>query len=143
MDMGHLIMGPNALGTAHNTLVVNDNGTVTMAGSNATVSWTVSSGTAISASNVNLGGNPLLALVIPTGYASGDITFQACDTASGSFVDVYDSDGVIVTATVAGADRVVAMTGTTMQALSALQFVKLKTASAVDANRVIVAITKG
>jgi hypothetical protein len=117
--------------------------TIQVAVRNATVSWTIANTAAISNSNVDLGGRPLLALLIPAGYEGGNITFQSCDTAGGTYVDVYDSAGTLVTATVAGASRVVALTGTALQALSALQFVMIRTTSNVAADRLIVAITKG
>lgn len=85
----------------------------------------------------------MISLAIPAGYADGNITLQASDTATGTFTDVYDSGGTIVTITVAGASRVISLTGTQFQAVAPLSFIRLKVASGPAADRVISIITKG
>lgn len=112
-------------------------------GSNGIDAWTILNGTNISTSYVDLGGKTLVALNIPSGYAGGNITFQASDNATGTYNDVYDVNSVLITATVAGASRVVALTGTVLQAMSSLRYIKIKTSSNVTADRVIGLISKG
>jgi hypothetical protein len=99
---------------------------------------------------VDLGGSPLIALALPDQYAGGNITIQAAkDKAAadaGTFYDVYDSDGIAVTVTINGTitgGRVVSLISSALQAVSSLQFIRIKSAQAVGANRVIGIIAKG
>lgn len=92
---------------------------------------------------INLEGRTLTSLKIPTGYVSGNITIQACETENGTYVDLYDSFGSIVTLTVAGDNRVVALTNNHMQAVASVQYIKLKSAQNVVADRVFNLIVKG
>lgn len=92
---------------------------------------------------IALNGNNLVGLLIPSTWDGGNITIQGCDTVSGTYVDVYDSNGSIATVTVGGASRIVGLTGSFMQAVANIPFIKLKTASAVAATRTIVILQKG
>lgn len=106
-------------------------------------SFTILNGTNISTSYIDLGGKVLVALNIPSGYTAGNITFQSCDTANGTYQDVYDANGNLVTLNVSSGGRIVCLTGTALQAIASLQYIKIKTASNVTADRTIVAIAKG
>lgn len=110
---------------------------------NAAHAFTILNGQTQSQGFVNLGGRQLVALAIPSTYTGGNITIQAAITESGTYNDVYDSNGTKVTLTVGGSDRVVALTGSHLQALSSLQFIKITAASAVGADKVITCIQKG
>lgn len=99
--------------------------------------WTVNNGTNISNDYADLNRSPLLALEIPAGYNGGNITFKAASTPGGTFNDVYDTSGTLITITVGGASRVVAVTGTALQALASLSFVKLATVSNVTGAQTI------
>jgi len=105
--------------------------------------FTILNGTNVSESYLDIGGASLMALYIPTGYTAGNITFTAAASPNDAFRDVYDATGTQVTVTVAGADRVVALTGTQLQAISSLRYIKIKTASNVNADRTIKVILKG
>lgn len=91
----------------------------------------------------DIGRCTMAAIVIPAGYAEGNITLQACDTSNGTYMDVYDSSGTIVTITAAGASRVISLTGTQFQAIAPLSFIKLKSATNAAADRAIPVLAKG
>ncbi|ANY67311.1 hypothetical protein BBD42_13125 [Paenibacillus sp. BIHB 4019] len=103
----------------------------------------VPSGANTTSSYADIKNASLISFRIPAGYDGGAITIQASDIESGTFVDVYDSAGNLLTVPVGGADRVVSLTGAFLQAVSSLRFIKLKCASNVGANREIVLIGKG
>lgn len=42
---------------------------------------------------VNLQGGIITGIYVPASWTTAALTFQACDTADGTFVDMYDSDG--------------------------------------------------
>lgn len=109
---------------------------------NSTNSVTVSSGQTTSG-GITLGGQMVVGLLIPSTWDGGNITVQGSDTLNGTYVDVYDSSGNICTATVGGASRIVGLSGSLLQAVSNLPFIKIKTANAVGANRTIVILAKG
>lgn len=109
---------------------------------NATATATIATSGTVSDA-VTLNGYSLVALSIPTAWDGGNITIQGCDTVGGTYVDVYDSNGNIATVTVGGADRIVGLTGSFMQAVASIPFIKLKAASAVAASRSIVVMAKG
>lgn len=92
---------------------------------------------------ISLYGNDLVGLMIPASYDGGNITIQGSNAQDGTFVDVYDSNGNIVTATVGGASRIVGITGSFLQAVANIPFIKLKTATAVGADRSIIVLSKG
>lgn len=115
---------------------------VVLKGRNLQQAFTILNGQQVSNSYVNLGGKVLVALSLPAEITQTSLTFQACDTPNGTYQDVYDSTGALVTVTI-GAGRIVALTGTALQALASLQYIKIKTGSAVTADRTIVAIAKG
>lgn len=99
--------------------------------------WTITNGTNLSTDYVDLMNVALVALEIPTGYNGGNITFKAASTSNGTYADIYDSLGAIVTLNVGGGNRIVAITGTPLQALASISFVKLVTATNVTGNQVI------
>lgn len=92
---------------------------------------------------IPLYGNDLVGLQIPSTWEGGNITIMGSYASDGVFVDVYDSSGSIVTLTVGGASRIVSITGTFLQAVANVPFIKLKAASAVGANRTIIVTSKG
>lgn len=109
---------------------------------NTTNSVTISSAGTVSGA-ITLGGQMLVGLLIPSTWDGGNITIQGCDTLGGTYVDVYDSTGTICTATVGGVSRIVGLSGSMLQAVANIPFIKLKSASAVAANRTIVVLAKG
>ena len=94
-------------------------------------------------STISLYGNDLVGLLIPSAWDGGNITIQGCDTQTGTFVDVYDSIGNIVTLTVGGSSRIVGITGSFLQAIANIPFIKLKTALTVGADRTVIVLSKG
>lgn len=92
---------------------------------------------------IPLYGNDLVGLQIPASWDGGNITIMGSYANDGTYVDVYDSNGNIVTVTVGGASRIVSLTGTFLQAVANIPFIKLKAASAVGANRTIYITSKG
>lgn len=107
----------------------------------ATSSVVIANGGTISGS-YHLDGNLIFGLIIPTGWDGGNITIQGSDSESGTYYDVYDSNGAIVTATVA-ADRLVSLVGNHLQAVANIPYIKLKSASSVGADRTIKILAKG
>lgn len=108
----------------------------------ATASVTVSNGGTTSG-EYYLNGNMLVGLLIPSTWDGGNITIQGSDVSGGTFVDIYDSVGSIVTVTVGGGSRIVSLTGNPLQAVANVPYIKLKTASAVSADRTIKILAKG
>lgn len=108
----------------------------------STSSVTISSGSTVS-TQFALDGNLLCGFVIPSGYDGGNITIQASDADGGTFYDVYDSNGTVVTATVAGDSRIVNLVGNSLQATASVPYIKIKSTSAVGADRVIKVLAKG
>lgn len=108
----------------------------------ATASVTVANG-ATTSGEYYLNGNMLVGLLIPSTWDGGNITVQGSDVSGGTFVDIYDSVGSIVTVTVGGASRIVSLTGNPLQAVANVPYIKLKTASAVGADRTIKILAKG
>lgn len=92
---------------------------------------------------ITLAGQTLCGLIMPSTWDGGNITIMGCDTSGGTYVDVYDSYGSIVTLTVAGGSRLVGLSGSHLQAVANAPYIKLKAASAVAASRTIVVLTKG
>lgn len=115
---------------------------VTQTGRNLKDAFTIANGQQVSSNYVDMGGKVLVALSLPAGITQTTLTFQACDTPTGTYQDVYDSNGNLVTVQI-GAGRIVSLTGTALQALSALQYIKIKTGTAVTADRTIGIIAKG
>lgn len=108
----------------------------------ATASVTVANG-ATTSGEYYLNGNMLVGLLIPSTWDGGNITVQGSDVSGGTYVDIYDSVGSIVTVTVGGASRIVSLTGNPLQAVANVPYIKLKTASAVGADRTIKILAKG
>lgn len=110
--------------------------------SNTSTSATISSGQTVSGA-ITISGQSLVGLLIPSTWDGGNITIQGCDTVGGTYVDVYDSGGTIATVTVGGASRIVGLSGSILQSVANVPFLKLKAASVVGANRTIVVLSKG
>lgn len=121
---------------------INSTGEVKTTQQQLTTSVTIANGATVSGA-IALGGTTLVGLLIPSTWDGGNITIQGCDTSGGTYVDVYDSNGNIVTATVGGASRIVSLTGNMLQAVANIPHIKLKAASAVGASRTIVVLSKG
>jgi len=150
-----MIVGPNnsASPTNENELVVNDDGSivVVVTGRNVKGEVTVPNGGTVPTTGAtgywNLEGRHLTGIHIPASYDGGNITLEAALTqasaTAGTFFDVYDSGGTLVTLTVAGASRIVSLTSTHAQAVTPLQYVRPKCASAVGGNYVLTAVQKG
>jgi hypothetical protein len=107
-----------------------------------TASVTISNGGTISG-EVNKADNNLFGFVIPSTWDGGNITIQGCEVSGGTFLDVYDSYGNLITVTVAGSSRIIALTNNHLQAIAAIPYIKLKSASSVSADRIIKIIVKG
>ena len=87
--------------------------------------------------------NKLIAgLIFPASYEGGNVTFLGSDLVDGTFVPVYDSNGAVVIAT-ATASQFVALVGNTLQAVANVPFLKIKSGSAVGADRVVKIVAKG
>lgn len=138
----HEIQGENATGTAVNALKINDQGAALTSLTGSQVKQAkILNGQNISES-INLEGRTLTAIDVPTGYVSGNITIMASQAENGTYKDLYDSFGSIVTVTVADG-RIIGLSGSHLQAVACVQFIKLKSASNVIADRAFNLIVKG
>jgi hypothetical protein len=100
-------------------------------------------GTSVNATeSIDIQDKTLLSISFPVGWDGGNVTFQTADQPTGTFQDVYDANGTIVTA-IAAASRVVALTGSVLQAITSLRYIKIKSASAVAADRILIVLAKG
>jgi len=61
---------------------------------------TIANGESLSAA-ANLDRLALVGIVMPSGWTAADLTFQACETYDGTYVDIYDTGGNEVTVTTA------------------------------------------
>ena len=75
-------------------------------------------------------------LIMPAALTSTAITFTACQSATGTFMPVYDSDGTAVSVAVA-ASRALGLAGSEADALAPWPFIKLVCGSAEGAARTI------
>lgn len=73
---------------------------------------------------IDLDGYTIFALEMPATWIAANITMQACSTATGTFLDVYDDAGNEVTI-VAAASRFITV-NTNMLNLAPLRFVKFR-----------------
>lgn len=85
---------------------------------------------------VNLQDYAIVGLHMPAAFTGATITFQAATSESGSYNDVYDSDGNQVSASVA-ADRAIGLSGAEADALAPWNWVKLVSGSSEGADRTI------
>ena len=75
-------------------------------------------------------------LLMPSAFTGTAITFLACDTMDGTYLDVYDSDGNQVSVAVA-ASRACGLSGAEADALSPYTYLKIKSGSAEAAARTV------
>lgn len=64
------------------------------------VTATIANGAALSGA-INLGNSRLVAIQMPAAWTAANLTFQAAESAGGTFQDVYDSGGTEVSVTAA------------------------------------------
>lgn len=87
---------------------------------------------------VDLSGTTLSAITFPSTFDGADITLKAATTASGTFVDVYDANGLQVT--LSGApSRIVAVEPAK---LAGLQYIKLVADTAQTGDTTFTIITR-
>lgn len=109
----------------------------------ATIATTVTVGSGTTASGaLSMDGYLIGGIEFPSTWDGGNVTIQVGFTADGTFYDAYDSNGNIVTLTV-GTSRYIGITGSFLQAVASAPFIKLKSASAVGADRVLNIAVKG
>ena len=120
-------------------------GGIELTGRNLQDSVTIANGETESTDFVDLSGKSLTAIKLPDTWDGGNISIYAVGSANGSgtYVPVYDADGTAITLVVGGGARIVSLTGSQLQAVAPLQFIKLVAASAVGADRLIGLIAKG
>ena len=76
-------------------------------------------------------------LIIPAAFTGASISFKVSDKSDGTFVQLYDETGTLVSVAV-GASRAYALPA----AISGWQYVKVVSASAEVADRVLTFVTK-
>jgi hypothetical protein len=90
---------------------------------------------------LRVGGKFIVGLITPAALTGTTITFTGCDTATGTFVPIYDSDGTAVSVAVA-ASRGYGLSGAEADALAPFPYIKLVSGSAEGAARVVKLLTK-
>jgi len=90
---------------------------------------------------LRLGGKMIVGLIMPAAFTGATITFTVCDTATGTFVALYDSDGTQVSVAVA-ASRALGLSGAEADAIAPFPYVKLVSGSAEGAARAVLVLTK-
>jgi hypothetical protein len=73
---------------------------------------------------VNISGMCLMAIKMPASWATANITFQACETPTGTFYDLYDDAGSEVLVT-AAQQKVISCDSVALK-LAPLQFIKIR-----------------
>lgn len=86
-------------------------------------------------------GGVITGIITPSALTSTAITFTACDTATGTFVPVYDSDGNQVSLAVA-VSRAIGLSGSEADALAPWPFIKLVCGSAEGGARTITVVVR-
>lgn len=86
-------------------------------------------------------GGVVLGIILPDAITGTTLTFEACDTADGTFVPVYDSDGNQVSLAIA-ADRAIGLSGAEADALTPFPYIKLVSGSAEGADRTIKVVVR-
>ena len=67
----------------------------------------IADGQTVQTGSVDSIGYLVSGIIIPAGFEGTTLTFQACDTATGTFLDVVNSSGTAVSMTVAASTHVV------------------------------------
>lgn len=107
-----------------------------------TASITITSGSTES-TVFDMNNKLIVGFIFPAGYDGGNITIKGSDLSAGTYVDVWDSNGSQVTATVATGSRLVSLVGNSLQAVANIPYIKIVAGSAVTADRVIKVLAKG
>ena len=97
-----------------------------------TITTTIAATSTTSAA-IDLGGASIAAIIFPAAFTGTTITFTVCDTASGTFVPLYDSSGSIVTVSV----TVSAAVGFLITDFAAFRYVKIVSGSAEASERTL------
>jgi hypothetical protein len=71
----------------------------------------------------------LAGLFLPASFVGSVLTFQACDTAAGTYANIYDDDGSELTVNITAVPCAIANL-TVLQALSAFPFIKIRSGTA-------------
>jgi hypothetical protein len=108
---------------------------------NTVYSATVANGGTTSDS-IFMNGYLIGGIEVPSTWDGGNITIQVATSSGGTFYDAYDSTGNIVTVTV-GTSRYIGITGSFLQAVASAPYIRLKSASAVGADRTLNIAVKG
>lgn len=69
-----------------------------------------------------------IAFIVAAGAEGVALNFQACDTQTGTFVDVFDNAGVALVVTIAATTRAIGLDPTVTARLAAFPYIRLKTA---------------
>ena len=83
----------------------------------------IASGAATSQA-LRMTGGPIIGILMPGTLTSTVLTFTACDTKTGTFLPVYDTEGNQVSVTVA-ASRAYGLSGSDADAIAAFSYIKL------------------
>jgi len=87
---------------------------------------------------INIRKHVLLGVIIPALFTGTELSFQVCDTESGTYVDLYDDQSAQVKVTVAAGRAY-----TLPAALAAWSWVKIKSNAAEGAARELIITLKG
>lgn len=93
-----------------------------------TVEVTIASGSSLT-DVINLGGNILAGVHMPASWTAANLTLQACDTADGTFLDIYDEDGIELTLTAAASRAISVDSRNTLP----WRFIKIRSGTAASA----------
>lgn len=105
-----------------------------------TISATIASG-GTTTDVIPLLGGVAAGIITPAALTSVTFTFTVCDTATGTFVPLYDSAGNLVSITVT-TSRAYGITGAEADALAPWAFIKIVGNAAEAAARTIVVVKK-
>ena len=89
------------------------------------VTVTITSGATGLSDAVDLGGYWVAAIDMSTGWTAASLSFQACNTSGGTFVDLYDQNGIEWTAT-STASRAVSVDSDLATALYGHRWLKVR-----------------
>lgn len=90
---------------------------------------------------INIQDYAIAGVITPSALTGTALTFKACATKDGTFVDVYDSDGNQVSAT-ATASRAIGLSASEADALAPWQWVKIVSNASEGADRSLTLVLK-
>lgn len=104
------------------------------------VAATIANGQTVGA-EFDLAGNAIVGMILPAGMDSTSMTFQAAETAGGTFVAVNDDEGNVVSITVASSKQIAFSPAITTKLLG-LRFGKLVAGTAETPAKTIILLTR-